>query len=147
MWSLDSEGRLWTELVAVMLHHIQTFPSRSSSCRMQSALLLWTWESNRGRHPQADPGEQHCRPSSTSAQHFMRRRPIYQCLIFTDGQQNGQNLAGLQKSPDGRSFLEACCQGEEKWTHRLRERALVGASLEQTETWCFEEKMLCFLPL
>lgn len=33
----------------------------SASCRMYSAVLLWAWESNRGRHSQADPGEHYCR--------------------------------------------------------------------------------------
>lgn len=29
----------------------------SASRRMQSAVLLWAWEANRGRHPQANPGK------------------------------------------------------------------------------------------
>lgn len=37
-----------------------------------------------------------------SVQHYKRTRSVFQCLIFTDGQQNREDLAGLQKSPDGR---------------------------------------------
>lgn len=45
---------------------------------------------------------------------------VCQCLIFTDGQQNRENLAGLQKSTDGRPFPKACCQGEKR-ALKLRE--------------------------
>lgn len=48
-----------------------------------------------------------------------------QCLFFTftDGQQNGENLAGLQKSPEGRYLLKTCCQGEVKKSRvKLREQ-------------------------
>lgn len=63
-----------------------------------------------------------------SAQHFRRIRAVNQCLTFTDGQQNRENLAGLQKSPEGRYLLKTRRQGEEKMANvKLR---------EQTEMCC-----------
>lgn len=90
-------------------HH----PHSASRC-MQSAVLQWAWAADRGRPPQANPGRKYCSHPQWELKHFRMRRSVCHCLIFTDGQQNRENLVGLQKSPDGRLLLKTCCQGEKK---------------------------------
>lgn len=69
----------------------------SASCCLQSVLLLRGGESNRGQHSQANPGKKRRWRTVHSVMSVSEGCGVFS--VFTDGQQNGENLVGLQKSP------------------------------------------------
>lgn len=80
----------------------------SASRSLLSVVLLWAWESIRGRPTQANPGKD---TGTQSLREELSSRMKRTCLNFTDGQEHRKNLAGLQRSEQGRHLPEPGCQG------------------------------------
>lgn len=76
-------------VISVLIH--------SASCCLQSVLLLRGGESNRGQHSQANPGKKRRWQTLHLVMSVSEECGVFS--VFTDGQQNGENLVGLQKSP------------------------------------------------